>query len=63
MNKKLINKTALALVLIGAINWGLAVFDVNLVSAIFRFGWLINTVYILVAISGLYLIKDLFKSK
>jgi len=50
------------LVTIGAINWGLyGLFDFNLVTTIFRVGWLITTVYALVGLSGLYMIFYLFK--
>ncbi len=47
------------LVIVGGINWGLTIFDLNLVTLIFRVDWLVNVVYALVAISALYLIKEL----
>ena len=49
---------ALVIAMIGTLNWGLVgLFDFNLVS--FLFGgmtWLSRIIYILVAISGLYLL-------
>jgi len=47
---------ALVLVIIGGLNWGLAVFDYNLVAAIFgSIPWLLTTVYALVGLSAIYL--------
>ena len=51
----------LVLVTIGGINWGLGLFDFNLVTAIFRVDWLITTIYALVGLAGLYMIYYLFK--
>lgn len=47
---------AFTLVIVGALNWGLVAFDYNLVSALLG-SWplLENTVYVLVALSGVYL--------
>lgn len=49
---------AIALVVIGALNWGLVgIFDFNLVAAIFGSGSVVSRIiYILVALAGLYLI-------
>jgi len=60
---KIIDKTALALVIIGAINWGLiGLFQFNLVQFIFGdMTLLARLVYSLVGISGLWCIKLLFK--
>jgi len=60
---KIIDKTALALVIIGAINWGLiGLFQFNLVQFIFGdMTLLARLVYSLVGISGLWGIKLLFK--
>lgn len=45
------------LVVIGALNWGLAgAFNYNLVTAIFGMGMLTQWVYILVGIAGLYFV-------
>ena len=58
MNSNGLDNTALAITIIGAINWGLiGFFRFNLVS--FLFGdmtWLSRIVYGLVGICGLYLI-------
>lgn len=59
---KIIDKIALALVIIGAINWGLiGIFNFNLVDTIFGTMSIISRIiYILVGISGLWCIKALF---
>ena len=53
---KVIDKIALVLIIIGAINWGLVgIFNFNLVEAIFGgFSWLSRIIYILVGISGIW---------
>ena len=50
--------TAIVLVIVGAINWGLiGLFDFNLVSEIFGVdSALTNIIYVLVCLSGIYLI-------
>ncbi len=61
----ILQKVALVLTIIGAINWGLiGIFDFNLVSFIFGDGtFLENMIYILVGIAGLIniglLVQDL----
>ena len=59
---KIIDKIALVLIVIGALNWGLiGIFRFNLVDAIFGSMSIISRiVYILVGISGLWGIKLLF---
>ena len=59
---KIIDKIALALVIIGAINWGLiGIFNLNLVDTIFGAMSIISRIiYILVGISGLWAIRLLF---
>ena len=59
---KIIDKIALALVMIGAINWGLVgIFNFNLVDTIFgMMSILSRIIYILVGISGLWTIRLLF---
>ena len=59
---KIIDKIALLLIIIGAINWGLVgLFNFNLVDTIFGTASLISRiVYVLVGISGLWGIKLLF---
>ena len=60
---KIIDKIALLLVIIGAINWLLiGLFSFNLVEAIFGgFSILSRIIYTLVGISGLWSIKLLFE--
>ena len=59
---KIIDKIALVLIIIGAINWGLiGIFNFNLVSAIFGdMTFITRIIYALVGISGLWGIKLLF---
>ena len=59
---KVIDKIALVLIIIGAINWGLVgIFNFNLVDVIFGAMSIISKIiYILVGISGLWAIKLLF---
>lgn len=59
---KVIDKIALVLIVIGAINWGLiGVFNFNLVAAIFGDMTIIaRIIYGLVGISGIWGIKLLF---
>ena len=59
---KVIDKIALVLIIIGAINWGLiAIFNFDLVAAIFGDMTILSRiVYCLVGISGLWGIKLLF---
>ncbi len=59
---KVIDKIALVLIIIGAINWGLiGFFNFNLVDAIFKNMTLISRIiYGLVGLSGLWGIKLLF---
>ena len=59
---KIIDKIALVLIIIGAINWGLiALFNFNLVEALFGdMTVLARIIYGLVGVSGLWGIKLLF---
>lgn len=59
---KIIDKIALILVIVGAINWGLiGIFNFNLVEMIFgNMTMLARIIYALVGISGLWAIKLLF---
>ena len=59
---KVIDKIALVLIIIGAINWGLiGFFKFNLVAVIFgEMTWISRVIYVLVGISGLWGIKLLF---
>jgi uncharacterized membrane protein YuzA (DUF378 family) len=47
---------ALILLIIGGLNWGLAIFNINLVPLIFRVDILIKIVYALVGISAIYIL-------
>ena len=60
---KILDKIALALIIIGALNWGLiGLFKFNLVETIFGgFSILSRIIYILVGISGLWGLKLLFE--
>ena len=62
-NMKIIDKIALVLIIIGAINWGLiGFFKFDLVAAIFgQMSALSRIIYALVGISGLWGIKLLFE--
>ena len=55
---KLLDSIALTIAIIGAVNWGLiGIFQFDLVAFLFGdMSWLSRIVYILVGISGLYLI-------
>ena len=59
---RIVDKIALVLIIIGAINWGLVgIFDFNLVDSIFGTMSVISRIiYALVGISGLWGIKLLF---
>lgn len=62
---KIVDKIALILVIIGAINWGLIGFlGFNLVDTIFgTMTFLSRTIYALVGLSGLWSIKFLLDNK
>lgn len=50
------------LVIIGALNWGLGIFDINLVTMIFSAGTLLTKiVYALVGLAGIWELIKLFK--
>ena len=51
-----IDIVALILLIIGGLNWGLAIFNINLVPLIFRVDILIKIVYALVGISAIYIL-------
>lgn len=55
---KCFDYTALTLVIIGAVNWGLiGIFKLDLVSLLFgNMTWLSRLIYILVGAAGLYLL-------
>ena len=62
---KMVDKIALILIIVGAINWGLiGFFKFNLVDTIFgTMTFLSRTIYALVGLSGLWGIKLLFDEK
>ena len=49
-----ISWTALVLLIVGGLNWGLALWNINLVTALLGAGTLTNVVYGLVGLSALY---------
>ena len=59
MNTKILDNIRLALVIIGAINWGLiGFFRFDLVAFLFgTMSWFSRVIYALVGISGIYLIS------
>jgi uncharacterized membrane protein YuzA (DUF378 family) len=59
MNTKALDYTLLALVIIGAINWGLiGFFRFDLIGFLFGdLSWISRIIYVIVGISGLYLIS------
>lgn len=60
------DRLALLLVVIGALNWGLiGLFQYDLVAALFggQASWLSRIVYSLVGISGAYAISFLFRER
>lgn len=59
MNSKGLDYTALTLVIIGALNWALVgILKFDLVAFLFgNLSWISRIIYILVGISGLYLIS------
>lgn len=59
MGNKYLDGTALTIAIIGAVNWGLiGLFRFDLVAFLFGdMSWLSRIVYVLVGISGLYLIS------
>jgi uncharacterized membrane protein YuzA (DUF378 family) len=52
---------ALILLIIGGLNWGLAIFNINLVPLIFRVDIVIKIVYALVGLSALYILISIGK--
>ncbi|MFA4952862.1 MAG: DUF378 domain-containing protein [Candidatus Pacearchaeota archaeon] len=58
----LLEKTALVLAAIGAINWGLAALSANAeLIQYLQIDWLIKTVYIIVGLCGIYALIKAFK--
>jgi len=60
--KKVLDIVALALVIVGGLNWGLTAFSMNLVDMLFGVGSMISMViYVLVALAALYTITILLE--
>ena len=52
----------LALVVVGALNWGvIGLFDTNLVAEIFGTGTVVDVVYVIVGIAGLMMVPRLLE--
>jgi len=62
MAKSVMDWIALVLLIVGGLNWGLAILDVNLVTMLFG-SWaiIVKIVYALVGLAALYTIYFLFK--
>jgi len=60
LKMNVIDWIARILVIIGALNWGLAIWDINVV-AMLSISWLITTVYALVGLAGIWEIVKLFQ--
>ncbi len=58
-NMSAVDWIARVLVIIGALNWGLAIWNVNLVGGL---GTLTTIIYALVGLSGIWEIVKLFKN-
>ena len=55
MKMKALDMVALVLLVVGGLNWGLVALGYNLVEIIFgSMPWLVSTVYVLVAVSAIY---------
>jgi len=62
MAKSTLDWIALVLLIIGGLNWGLAVFDINVVTSLLgSIAYAVKVVYALVGLSALYTIYFLFK--
>lgn len=61
---KALNILTAILIIVGGLNWGLVVFDFNLVHTLFgSLVWLEKTVYALVGLAALYQLFLLFGQK
>ncbi len=61
MAKSVLDIIALILVIVGGLNWGLAVFDYNLVASLFGIGTVAKVIYGLVGLAALWMIYFSFK--
>lgn len=59
MNTKILDNILLAVIIVGAVNWGLiGFFRFDLIAFLFgNMSWLSRVIYALVGISGIYLIS------
>lgn len=63
-SRKFFDVLALVLLIIGGLNWGLAVFNINLVTLILSsVPYAVNTVYSLVGLSALWVLIELAREK
>lgn len=62
MKRSVLDWIALVLLIIGGLNWGLAIWDINIVTMILgSIPMLVTIVYALVGLAALYTIYYLFK--
>lgn len=62
MLKSTIDWIAYILVVIGALNWGFFAFGINLVPILsLGYVWLATTIYVLIGLSGLWVLYKMFK--
>ncbi len=54
MEKSAWEVTAIIILIMGGLNWGLTILEFNLLEFIFRIEWLVNVVYAIVAIAAIY---------
>lgn len=57
---KTLDKTVNVLLAVGALNWGLAIWDVNFISMI-GIDWLATAIYAAIGLSGVSALVKLFK--
>lgn len=59
--KNVVDWIAFVLLAVGGLNWGLAIWDINLVTALLgNWNWLVNTVYALVGLSAVWTVGKKF---
>jgi uncharacterized membrane protein YuzA (DUF378 family) len=63
MKWKWLEMLAGILLVVGGLNWGLALFNVNLVTAIFGAGWFTKVIYGAVGLSAIYMAWMYFDKK
>ena len=61
---EIIQKIALVLTIVGALNWGLiGILDINLVSSLIKSTMINNIIYAIIGIASLIIISYLFHEK